>query len=114
MEIHRGKDTPKEGEEVQMVMGDPMGIGIPQIEEEDLPEKMGIQMEEMEVLTLMVVGMGMILHPHQIPHCLEEEGIGDPNMFMYCKGLQSHFAKKGNLDNLDSQEEMAKMGKPCH
>ena len=85
------------------VMGDLMGMGIPQIEEEDLPEKMGIQMEEMEVLTLIIVRMGMILHPHQIPHS-PEEGIGDPNMFMYCKRLQGHQARKGNLDR---QEEMA-------
>ena len=113
METHRGKDTPKEGGEVQMVIGNPMGMGVPQIEEEDLPEKMGIQMGEMEVLTLMIVGMRMILHPHQTPHCPEEEGIGDPNMFMYCKGLQGHQARKGNLDNLDRQEEMAEMGKPC-
>ena len=102
METHRGKDTPKEGEEVQMVMGDPMGMEIPQIEEGDLPEKMGIQMEEMEVLTLMIVGMGMTLHPHQTPHCPEEEGIRDPDMFMYCKG---HQTRKGNLDR---QEEMDK------
>ena len=39
METHRGKDNPKEWEEVQMVMGNLMGMGIPQIEEEDLPEK---------------------------------------------------------------------------
>ena len=70
-------------------------------------------MEEMEVLTLMIVGMGMILHPHQTPHC-QEEGIGDPNMFMYCEGLQGHQARKDNLDNLDRQEEMAEMDKPCH
>ena len=111
IETHRGKGTPREGEEVQIVMGDLMEMGIPQIEEGDLPEKMGIQMEEMEVLTLMIVGMGMILHPHQTPQCPEEEGIGDPNMFMYCKGLQGHQARK---DNLDRQEEMAELGKPCH
>ena len=68
-------------------------------------------MEEIEVLTLMIVGMRMILHPHQTPHCPEEEDIEDPNMFMYCKGLQGHQARKGNLDR---QEEMAEMGKPCH
>ena len=34
----------------------------------------------------------------------------DPNMFMYCKGLQGHQARKGSLDK---QEEMAEMGKPC-
>ena len=77
METLRGKDTPKEGEEVQMVMGNAMGMGVLQIEEEDFPEEMGIQMEEMEVLTLMIVGMGMMLHPHQTPYYPEEEGIGD-------------------------------------
>ena len=101
METYKRKETPKEGEEVQVVMGDLVGVGTPQIEEEDLPEKMEIQIEEMEVLTLMIVGKGMILHPHQTPHCPEEEGIGDPNMFMYCKGLQGHQARKGNLDNLN-------------
>ena len=96
------------------VMGNPMGMGVPQIEEKDLPEEMGIQMGEIEVLTLMIVEMGMILHPHQTPHHPEEKGIGDPNMFMYCKGLQGHQARKGNLDNLDRQEGMAEMGKLCH
>ena len=28
METLRGKDTPKEGEEVQMVMGNPKGMGV--------------------------------------------------------------------------------------
>ena len=88
-----------------------MGVGTPQIEEEDLPGKMGTQMEEMGVQTLMIVGMEMILHPHQTPHCPGEEGIGNPNMFMYCKDLQGHQARKGNLDDLDRQEEMAEMGK---
>ena len=74
-------------------------------EEEDLLEKMGIQMEEMEVLTLMTVGTEMILHPQQILLLLEEEGIENPSMFMYCKGLK---------DNLDKQEEMAEMDKHCH
>ena len=114
METLRGKDTPKEGEEVQIVTGNPIGMEVLQIEEEDIPEKMAIQMEEIEVLTLMIVGMRMILHPHQILHCPEEEGIEDPNMFMYCKGLQDHQARKGNLDNLDRWEGMAEMGKPCH
>ena len=114
LETHRGKDTPKEGKEVKMVIGDLMEMETPQIEKEDLPENMGIQMEQMEVLTLMIVVMGMILHPQQVPHCPEEKSIGDPNMFMYCKGLQGHQARKGNLENLDRQEEMAGMGKPHH
>ena len=83
-------------------------------EGEDLLERIEIQMEEVEVLTLMTVGMGMILHPHQLPSCPGEEDIEDLNMFMYCKGLQGCQARKGNLNNLDRQEEMAKMGKPCH
>ena len=67
-----------------------------------------------EVLTLMIVGMGMILHPHQTPHCPEEEDIEDPNMFMYCKGLQGHQTRRGSLDYLDEPEQLAEMGKPCH
>ena len=87
----------------------------PQIrEEEDLLEGMEIQMEEMEVLTLMTVGMEMILHPQQILPLPKEEGIGSPSMFMYYKGLQDHQTKKGNLGNLDKQEGMAEMDKHCH
>ena len=63
---------------------------------------------QIEVLTLMIMGMGMILHS---AHCPEGEGIENPNMFMYCKDLQGHQTRKGNLDNLDRQEEM---DKPCH
>ena len=96
----------------QIKMEDLEGIEIFQIgEEEDLLEKMGIQVEEMEVLTLMIVGMEMILHPRQILLLLEGEGIGSPNMFMYYKGLQDHQARK---DNLDKQEGMAEMDKHYH
>ena len=85
-----GERNPQGGEEVQVEMGDLVGVGTPQIEEENLPEKMGIQVEGMGVQTLMIVGMEMILHPHQTPHCPKEEGIGGPDMFMYCKDLQGH------------------------
>ena len=85
----------------QMGMGTPMTMVIAQIrmeglvemetlqieEEEDLLERMEIQMEEMEVLTLMTVGMEMILHPQQILLLPEGEGIENPNIFMYYKGL---------------------------
>ena len=99
----------------QMKIEDLVGIEIPQTgEEEDLLEKMEIQTEEMEVLTLMIVGMGMILHPQQILLLQEGEGIESPNMFMYYKDLQDHQARKGNLDNLDKQEEMAEMVNHCH
>ena len=73
---------------------------------------MEIQEEEMETLILMMMGTGVDLHPHQILHCLGEEGIGGPSMFMYCKDLQDHQARKGNLDNLVKQEEMAEIGNP--
>ena len=98
----------------QMRMADLVGMEILQIgEEEDLQERMEIQIEEMEVLTLMTVGMEMTPHPQQILLLPEEEGIENPNMFMCCKGLQGHQARKGNLDNLDRQEEMAEMDKHC-
>ena len=106
----------------QMEMGIPMTMAIAQIrmvdlvemetlqigEEEDLLGKMEIQME---VQTLMTVGMEMILHPQQILLLPEGEGIENRNMFMYYKGLQGHQARKGNLDK---QEEMAEMDKYCH
>ena len=99
----------------QIRMEDLVGMETLQIgEEEDLLEGMEIQMEEVEVLTLMTVGMEMILHPQQILLLVEEEGIEPPNLFMYCKGLQGHQARKGNLDDLDKQEEMAEMDKHCH
>ena len=60
-------------------MEDLVGIETLRIgEEEGLLEKMEIQMEVTEVLTLMIVGMGMILHPQQILLLLEGEGIGGP------------------------------------
>ena len=50
----------------RMRMEDLVGMETLQIGEgEDLLERMEIQREEMEVLTLMIVGMGMILHSHQ-------------------------------------------------
>ena len=99
----------------QMKIEDLVGIETLQIEEEeDLLERMEIQMEEMEVLTLMTVEMEMILHPQQILLLLEGEGIENLNMFMYYKGLQDHQARKGNLDNLDKHEGMAEMDKQCH
>ena len=110
--------------EPQMEMGTPMTMAIAQIRMEDLVEmetlqigeeddleRMEIQMEEMEVLTLITVGMEMILHPQQILLLPEGEGIENPNMFMYYKGLWGHWARKGNLDK---QEEMAEMDKHCY
>ena len=70
-----------------------------------------LEVDEMEVLTLMIVGMEMILHPEQILLLLEGEGMGSPNMFMYYKDFLDHQARK---DNLDKQKEMAEMDKHCH
>ena len=69
-------------------MGDLVGVETLQIgEEEDLLERIEIQEEEMETLILMMM-TGVDLCPRQILHCLGEEGIGGPSMFMYCKDLQ--------------------------
>ena len=68
--------------------GGPGGNGDPPDKRGGRPlEGMEIQMEEMEVLILMTVGMEMILHPQQILLLLEGEGIENPNMFKYYKGL---------------------------
>ena len=93
-----------------MVMKDLVRVGTTQIEEEGLLEKVEIQVEEMGIQTLMIVGMEMILHPHQTPHYPEEESIEGPDMFMHYKDLQGHQARK---DNLDRQGERAEMGNPA-
>ena len=96
----------------QIRMEDLVGMETLQIgEEENLLERLEIQVEEMEVLTLMTVGMEMILHPQQILLLPEGEGIENLDMFMYYKGLQDHQARKGNLDK---REEMAEMDNHYH
>ena len=92
----------------QLRMEDLVGMETPppQIgEEEDLLEAMEIQMEEMEVLTLMTVGMEMIFHPQQILLLLEGEGIENPNMFMYYKGHPGQEGQAGQAgrDGRDGQ-----------
>ena len=55
--------------------GESNGNEDPPDRRKERPGGKGIWMEEIEVLTLMIVGLGMILHPHQIPHYPEEESI---------------------------------------
>ena len=107
---HQVKGLPKGEEEVPMVVGDPMRMRTHQIEEEDLPEGMGIQVEEEEIQTLMIVGMRIVPHPYQILHPREEESIGNLNMSMYYKDPQDHQVKR---DNQDKWVEMVEMGEPC-
>ena len=56
-------------------------------------------MEEMEVLILMIVGMKMILHLHQTPHCPEEEDIEGPNVYVL-QGLPGPPGQKGQPGQL--------------
>ena len=81
-----------------------------QVREEDLPEEM-VTREEGEVmmiLTLVMMGMGMIFPPPQTPLSQRKENRRDPNMFIYSKDLLVKRVKKVNLDK---QEEMVEMGK---
>ena len=81
-----------------------------QVKEEVLPEEMVIR-EEGEViviLTLVMMGMGMIFPPPQTPLSQRKENRRDPNMFMYSKDLLVQRVKQVNLDK---QEEMVGMDK---
>ena len=89
-----------------------VGIKDSQVEKEVLPEKMVIREEGevMMILTLVMMGMGMIFPPLQTPLSQRKENRRDPNMFMYSKDLLVRKVKKVNLDK---QEEMVEMGKIC-
>ena len=81
-----------------------------QVKEGVLPEEM-VTREEGEVmmiLTLVMMGMGMIFPPPQTPLSQRKENRRDPNMFMYSKDFLVQRVKKVNLDK---QEEMVEMGK---
>ena len=87
-----------------------MGIKKFQVKEGVLPEEMVIK-EEGEVmmtLTRVMMGMGMISPPLQIPLYQRKEKRRDPNTLMYSKDL---LVQKVRKDNLDNQEEMVEMGK---
>ena len=83
-----------------------VGIRDFQVKEGVLPEEMVIREEGevMMILTLGMMGMGMIFPPLS----QRKENRRDPNMFMYSKDLLVQKVKKVNLDK---QEEMVEMGK---
>ena len=86
-----------------------VGIKDFQVKEGALPEEMVIKEEgeEMMILTLVMMGMGMT-SPPQTPLSQRKENRRDLNMFMYSKGLLVQKVKKVNLDK---QEEMVEMGR---
>ena len=87
-----------------------VGIKDFQVKEGVLPEEMVIREEGevMMILTLAMMGMGMIFPPLQTPLSQRKENRRDPNMFMYSKDLLVQKVKKVNLGK---QEEMVEMGK---
>ena len=80
-----------------------------QMKVEVLQEEVIIRQEEgeMMILTLVMMGVGMILLP-LTPLPQEKENIKVLNMSMYFKDLLGQKAKRANLDK---QEEMAEMGR---
>ena len=81
-----------------------------QLKEGVLPEEMVIKEEGevMMILTLVMMGMGMIFPPLQTPLSQGKENRRDLNMFMYSRDLLVQKVKKVNLDK---QEEMVEMGR---
>ena len=90
-----------------------VGIKDFQVKEGVLPEEMAIKEEGevMMILTLVMMGMGMIFPPLQTPLSQRKENIRNLNMFMYSRDLLVQKVKKVNLDK---QEEMVEMGRICH
>ena len=64
--------------------------------------------EVMMILTLVMMGMGMISPPPQTPLSQRKESKRDPNTSMYSKDL---LVQKVRKVNLDKQEEMVEMGR---
>ena len=87
-----------------------VGIQEFQVKEGVLPEEMVIREEGevMMILTLVMMGMGMISPPPQTPLSQRKESRRDPDTFMYSKDLLDQKVRKTNLDK---QEEMVEMGK---
>ena len=87
-----------------------VGIKGFQVKEGVLPEEMVIKEEGevMMILTLVMMGMGMISPPPQTPLSQRKESRRDLDMFMYSKDL---LVQKVRKVNLDKQEEMVGMGK---
>ena len=89
---------------------EPVGIKDFQVKEEVLPEEMIIKEEGemMMILTLVMMGMGMIFPPLQTPLFQGKGNRRDLNMFMYSRDLLDQKVKKVSLDK---QEEMVEMGR---
>ena len=87
-----------------------VGIRDFQAKEGDVPEEVVIREEGevMMILTLVMMGMGMIFPPLQTPLSQGKENRRDLNMFMYSKDL---LVQKVRKVNLDKQDEMVEMGK---
>ena len=87
-----------------------VGIRNFQVKEGVLLEEMVIreEVEVMMILTLVMMGMGIISPPPQIPLSQRKENKRDLNMFMYSKDL---LVQKVRKVNLDKQEEMVEMGR---
>ena len=85
-----------------------VGIKDFQVKEGVLPEEMVLKEEGgvMMILTLVMMGMGMIFPPLQTPLSQRKENRKDLNMFMYSKDLLVQTVKKVNQDK---QEEMVEM-----
>ena len=81
-----------------------------QVKEGVLPEEMVIKEEGevMMILTLVMMGMGMIFPPLQTPLSQGKENRRDLDTFMYSKDLLVQKVKKVNLDK---QAEMVEMGR---
>ena len=98
-----------------------VGIKDFQVKEGVLPEEMVIREEGevMMILTLVMMGMGMIFPPLQTPLSQRKENRRDPNMFMYSKGQEGQPGQAGR-DGRDGQdlsltkvlEETLKVHKP--
>ena len=89
---------------------EPVGIKEFQVKEGVLPEGMVIREEGevMMILTLVMMGMGMISPSPQTPLSQRKGSRRDPDTFMYSKDLLDQKVRK---DNLDKQEEMVEMAK---
>ena len=89
---------------------EPVEIKGIQVKEGDIPEEVVIREEGevMTILTLVMMGMGMIFPPPRTLLSQRKENIKDLNMFMYSKDLLVQKVKKVNLDK---REEMVEMGR---
>ena len=107
--LGRVNNPPGNGVE-ETLLEELVGIKDFWVKEGVLPEEMVIKEEGevMMILTLVMMGMGMIFPPLQTPLSQGKENRRDLDMFMYSKDLLDQKVKKVNLDK---QEEMVEMGR---